>query len=70
MTIREELTEAVGRILNMSKSRPTEDIAEELVEMWYESRTAWVEKLIERSEVDLDLLEFLVEKYPDGDENE
>lgn len=70
MTIREELTEAVGRILNMSKSRPTEDIAEELVEMWYESRTTWVEKLIERSEGDLDLLEFLVEKYPDGDENE
>lgn len=69
MTIREELEERVYRALTQHHGDKKE-LAELLVEDWYETRSEWVDKLVDRAQGDIELLTFLAEKYPDGDEEE
>jgi len=68
MTIREELVERIQRTIGYHHGTHLE-LAELLVEEWYDTRAEWVEKLVDRAEGDIDLLIFIAEKYPDGDED-
>lgn len=68
MSIREEFVEHVYLILDRHEG-PLLDLAEKLVDEWYDTRSEWVEKLIDRSQGDIELLSFMADKYPDGDED-
>lgn len=68
MTIKVELTERVVRLISYNSGKSSREIADEIVEEWYDSRAEWLDKLIQRAEGDVDFMAFLAEKYPDGDE--
>lgn len=70
MTVREELVQRIADIARYHHAIDPAILAEKIVDEWYDSREEWVDKLISRSEGDIDLLSFLVEKYPDGDEDD
>lgn len=69
MTIREDFVERLYRIMDNHEG-PLMELAEKLTEEWYDSRSEWVDKLVDRAEGDIDLLSFIAEKYPDGDEDQ
>jgi hypothetical protein len=67
-TLREELEENVTVILeDFQGDLPR--LAKTLVDEWYDGRNEWLDQLVKRAEGDIDLLKFLAEKYPDGDED-
>ncbi len=68
MTIREDFVEHIYRIIENHEG-PSMELAEKLADEWYDTRADWIDKLIDRSEGDIDLLSFLADKYPDGDED-
>lgn len=69
MSVREELTQRIADLASRYHAVDPAELADKIVEEWYETRAEWVEKLVSRSSGDLDMISFLVDNYPDGDED-
>lgn len=70
MSVREELTQRLADMASRHHAVDPADLAEKIVEEWYESRAEWVDMLVTRSGGDLDMLTFLADRFPDGDEED